>query len=244
MQLRVILDGAADATWNMAVDEALLTVGDPATLRLYGWSPHAISLGWFQRWQDFAELPAEVPVVRRLTGGGAIHHGSEVTFSLTCDAGVLPGDIAASYRLLHDAAVAALAQLGVPCSRLDAGAPQAARPDQRWCFATPGRDDVVTAHGKLLGSAQRRTNAQRPRILHHGSIVVQRPDLTPFVAALADTIVPDAAAIERLRTTLATHIAEALDLIPKPGALTPPERALAATLQTGRYGDPAFVRRR
>ncbi|MBL8729957.1 MAG: lipoate--protein ligase family protein [Planctomycetes bacterium] len=240
----MMLDGAADASWNMAVDEALLTAGDRATLRFYGWSPHAVSLGWFQRWTDFADVPADVAVVRRLTGGGAIHHGDEVTFSLTCDAAVLPGDIAASYRLLHDAAVAAMRRLGVPCSRLDAGAHQQARPDQRWCFAVPGRDDVVTARGKLLGSAQRRTRAPRPRILHHGSIVLRRPALTPFTAALADAIDDDPATVERLRAALTTGIADALDLIPAPGTLSPAEHALATHLQATRYRDPAFVRRR
>lgn len=244
MQLRVILDAPAEAAWNMAVDDALLQLGDRATLRLYGWSPHAVSLGWFQRWQDFADLPATVPVVRRLTGGGAIHHGDEITFALCCDATVLPGDIAGSYRLLHDAAVAALAAVGMSSTRLQHGAPPAARPDHRWCFATPGRDDVVTGRGKLLGSAQRRIAGARPRILHHGSIVVRRPALTPFVAALDDAGAAAATDVERLRAGLVARLAEALDLIPVPGELSAAERALAATLQTGRYLDPAFVRRR
>jgi lipoate-protein ligase A len=166
MQLRVMFDGTADATWNMAVDEALLATGDEATLRFYGWSPHAVSLGWFQSYGDFADLPPELAVVRRLTGGGAIHHGDEITFAVTCDAAVLPGDIAASYRLLHDAVVAVLQAHGVPCARLDHGAHLAAR------------------------------------------------------------------------------IANALDLIPVPGVLSPAERALATKLQMSRYRDPAFLRRR
>jgi lipoate-protein ligase A len=244
MQLRVMFDGTADATWNMAVDEALLATGDEATLRFYGWSPHAVSLGWFQSYGDFADLPPELAVVRRLTGGGAIHHGDEITFAVTCDAAVLPGDIAASYRLLHDAVVAVLQAHGVPCARLDHGAHLAARPGQRWCFAVPGRDDVVTDRGKLLGSAQRRTNAPRPRILHHGSIVVHRPALTPFTAALADTIADDPVAMQHLRSALAARIANALDLIPVPGVLSPAERALATKLQMSRYRDPAFLRRR
>lgn len=244
MTLRVLFDGAADAAWNMAVDEALLTVGDRATLRVYGWSPHAVSLGWFQHWQDFAEVPPDTPVVRRLTGGGAIHHGEELTFSLTCDAAVLPGDVAASYVRLHDAIVLALRQCGVPCARLAAGAPPAARPEQRWCFAAPGRDDIVTDRGKLLGSAQRRVRSPRPRILHHGSLVLRRPHLTPFVAATADTVANDPAFTASLGAALVAHLAEALDLIPAPGALTAAERALAAHLQTTRYRDPAFVRRR
>src|SRR5690606_24799825 len=135
----------------------------------YGWRPHAVSLGWFQRFVDFGDLPPGTAVVRRLTGGGAIHHGDELTFALVCDAARLPREIAAGYRLLHDAIVAALLELGVRCERLVDGSPPAARPEARWCFAEPGRDDVVTARGKLVGSAQRRIRAPHERVLHHGS---------------------------------------------------------------------------
>ncbi len=227
MHLRVILDGAGEAAWNMAVDEALLLAGDRATLRLYGWAPHAVSLGWFQSARDFADLPPATPIVRRLTGGGAIHHGDEVTFALACDADVLPGDVAAGYRVLHDAAVVALRALGVPCARLETGTAPNARPEARWCFAAPGRDDVVTSRGKLLGSAQRRLARPRPRILHHGSIVLRRPPLTPFVAASADAVGDDPRFADRLRHELTARIAAALDLGPMVGALRADEHALA-----------------
>src|SRR5690606_25770546 len=155
--------------WNMAADEALLQLGEAPALRLYGWRPHAVSLGYFQRFADFADLPATTPIVRRLTGGGAIHHGDELTFALVADADVLGSDIPASYRLVHDAAIAALAACGIDSHRQSQGDGLAARPTERWCFAEPGRDDVVTERGKLLGSAQRRIRQPRARVLHHGS---------------------------------------------------------------------------
>ena len=245
MPLRLLVDEPAAAAWNMAVDEALLVLATEPTLRLYGWRPHAVSLGWFQRAADFADLPPGTDVVRRLTGGGAIHHGDELTFALVLDADRLPRDVGASYRLLHDAAVTALGELGVDCARLEKGEPPSARPTDRWCFAVPGRDDVVTARGKLLGSAQRRV--QRPegaRVLHHGSLVLQRPALTPWVAAAADSGACDGPFAERLRTRLATGFAAALGLELRPGRRTGPEDALARELQEGRYRQPAFTRQR
>ncbi|MBX3464561.1 MAG: lipoate--protein ligase family protein [Planctomycetes bacterium] len=237
--LRVILDGAAPGDWNMAIDEALLLGDVRATLRLYSWSPHAVSLGWFQDPADFADLPAGTPIVRRRTGGGAIHHGEETTFALTCDADVLPREIRASYVLLHDAAVLALGRTGVACRRRDTGPGAATRCADRWCFAVPGRDDVVVGDRKLLGSAQRRLARPRARILHHGSIVLRRPALTPFVAAAADVVDPDADFTTRLGAALVAAIASALELEPVAGQLEPHERALATQVRALGHGDPA-----
>ena len=242
--LRVLIDPAGEAAWNMSVDEALLQVGGPPTLRLYGWSPHAVSLGWFQRLADFADLPADTVVVRRLTGGGAIHHGDELTFALVLDADRLPRDVASSYALVHDALIAALTEVGVDSERLAAGKAPAARPGTRWCFAVPGRDDLVTPAGKLLGSAQRRVSRPRPRVLHHGSLVLRRPELTPFVAAVDDSGTLDVDRRQRLQSAVIDRLAAALDLTPQPGSLGADERALAAQLATQRYGNPAFTGQR
>jgi lipoate-protein ligase A len=242
--LRVIEDGAGSPAWNMAVDEALLRGTAAPTLRLYGWRPSAVSIGWFQSASDFADLPPGTPVVRRLTGGGAIHHAVELTFALAVDAGALPEDVDASYALLHDAVAAALAAVGVPVVRRTDGPRPGARPRSRWCFASAGRHDLVTADGrKLVGSAQRRVAQSSPRVLHHGSIVLEPPPLTPFAAAVAEfTDVPRA--LPRLRRELVAAIGRALDLRATAGAVAPAEARLAAALDRDRYADPAFVRSR
>lgn len=227
----------------MALDAALLQLATVPTLRLYSWQPHAVSLGWFQQLADFADLPTTTPLVRRLTGGGAIHHADELTFSLALDATALPSDVAASYRLLHDAIVAALRAIGVSCRRLDAGEPCGARPAQRWCFAAPGRDDIVTDRGKLLGSAQRRVHTPHARVLHHGSLVLERPPLTPFVAALADQRPADATTRAELRSHLVAQLAGALRLPWHPGSATAAELQLAHHLES-QYGDGPLLRRR
>lgn len=242
--LRVLRDEPAPAAWNMAVDDALLQRATVPTLRLYGWWPHAVSLGWFQRLAEFADLPPGTPIVRRRTGGGAIHHGDEVTFALALPAELLPRDVAASYVLLHDAVVLALADIGIACERLDAGHAPTPRPIARWCFAEPGRDDLVTTRGKLLGSAQRRVHTPSPRVLHHGSLVLTTPSLTPFVAAVADAQPIDSSLRARLGDRLVHHFARVLALEPHDGSLTSDETALARQLQRDVYERDADLRRR
>ena len=241
MRLRRIDEPAIAAAANMARDEALLLASDSAALRLYGWSPHAVSLGYFQRIADFADLAPETSIVRRLTGGGAIHHGEEVTYALALPASTLPADVEASYALLHDAVVAALADVGVRARRLETGSGPGARPTSRWCFADPGRHDILDAQGrKLCGSAQRRVRTEHgPRVLHHGSLVVERPSLTPFVAAVTDQ--QPASCAHQLRERLAARIAEALRLELCPDTLTSAEEALAATLRRDRYDSDAHT---
>lgn len=228
----------------MAVDGALLALGEAPTLRIYGWQPHAVSLGYFQRIADFGDLPAETPIVRRSTGGGAIHHGDEITFSLALSAALLPTDIATSYELLHDGIIRALARIGVTSERATIGKAAAARPDSRWCFADPVRNDLITTTGKLLGSAQRRTNAAAPRVLHHGSLVLQRPSLTPFVAAVADQIEITEAVYASLREALIDELAKVLNLQPRQGQRSAAEDAMAMQLRDQQFGNAEFLRRR
>ncbi len=227
----------------MSVDGALLAVGAQPTLRLYGWRPHAVSLGYFQRAAAFDELPRGTPVVRRATGGGAIHHGDELTYALAVDAAALPRELAAGYRLLHDAIARALARVGVRCRRATEGR-LSARPEDPWCFGHPVQGDLVTERGKLCGSAQRRVNAPRPRVLHHGSLVLRRPELTPFVAAVSDQVEPTPALQGALREAVAEEVAAALGMSLERGELTPHELAVAAELERDVFGAEAHARRR
>lgn len=238
MILRRIDEPAIAAAANMARDEALLH-GDTAALRLYAWAPHSVSLGYFQARADFADLPRDVPLVRRLTGGGAIFHGDEVTYALALPTGTLPADVETSYALLHDAVVAALADVGVAATRMRHGTAPGARAKSRWCFFEPGRHDIVDAQGrKLVGSAQRRVSTTSgPRVLHHGSIVVRRPSTTPFVAAIEDQVAASRAGA--LRDHLAWNLATALGMEMRPDVLTAEEERAAAILRRDRYDSDA-----
>lgn len=229
--LRVLDTGAHPPAWNMAFDEVLLGAGGPPTLRLYRWDPPGLSLGRFQTSAAFAGVPGPHRLVRRRTGGGAIYHDDEITFALTLDAEILPGDVAGSYALLHRAVQQALAAVGVATELVPGTAAPTGRSKTDWCFARPGPHDLVlTANGrKLVGSAQRRVREPRPRVLHHGSLVLQAPTATPFCASVGDVI--DPRRVEGpLRQGLIAALGGALGLRPCPDTPSAAELAAAEAL--------------
>lgn len=183
--VRLIIDPPLDGPNNMARDQALLEACAAAdaepVLRFYAWSPATISLGRFQKLAEYERLPppaGELPVVRRTTGGGAILHDLEVTYSLVIPTGhpLLTGHASRLYELAHDAIITAIGplvrRLGCDDSRCDASSLRG----PFFCFARRHGLDVVvddadapTGVSKIAGSAQRRT----PRaILQHGSIML------------------------------------------------------------------------
>jgi len=199
----------------MARDEALLTaVGageSPPTLRLYQWDPPTISLGYFQRFADYEALdpPAgELPVVRRLTGGGAILHDLELTYSLTLPLShrLLDRGPHRLYEIAHGAIAAALRPLGVkaaPCGFTDDSTP---RRGPFFCFERRHEYDLLIGRAKVAGSAQRRT---RTAILQHGSIILGNRYGQQQTATLP---VPFAESVAGLRTTVAVQLARACGL--------------------------------
>lgn len=228
----------------MAIDEALLVAGGPPTLRLYGWSPPGLSIGYFQEASPFREIPGHHVLVRRPTGGGAIYHRDELTFALTLDTSLLPGSLADSYRVIHDAAAAALDRIGVTVRWALDGVSSEQPANSPWCFANPCRSDLVDSSlRKILGSAQRRIRRPHPRTLNHGSIVIRRPEATPFCAAVEDQASPDAV-VSDLEEYLASEVANGLALHPQPGEATREELDLARQLMERRYGNAAFTHRR
>jgi len=180
---RLLRTGAGAPDFNMALDEALLRGGGAPALRLYAWDPSALSLGWFQPPQAFdlqAARAAGVVLVRRPTGGGAIHHAHELTFSLTGEPGrdgYPAGDVEA-VRWVHGVLARALAALGVEAHE-HGGTRLSTRPrDATLCFHDHTALDLVDALGrKLAGSARRRLGA---RVLHHGSLPLEVPALSPL----------------------------------------------------------------
>jgi lipoate-protein ligase A len=181
---RLLLDGAADGPWNMAVDGALLESarGGVCTLRLYRWAGPWLSLG---RGQDpdpglVARCTAAgVGVVRRPTGGLAVLHGADLTYALAAPEAVLPPGLQGSYALVARALTRAFETLDVP-TRRSPGAARPRRPRGFDCFAEPAEDELLARDRKLCGSAQRRSGGS---VLQHGSIRL-RPD-PPRAAAAA-----------------------------------------------------------
>lgn len=254
---RLLLSGPVPAVEAMAVDEALLLHGAIPTLRLYRWEPHGVSLGYFQRaadfpWDRFAR--EGVPVVRRLTGGGAIFHGDEITFSITAPLAhpLLEGTVLASYGRVHGAIAFALSRLLPDTVRVSPRGKIPIRSDvagSPWCFhestafdlAAGGTRAEPSSRGKIVGSAQRRTGG---RVLHHGSIVLRVNRFTPEVASVESLGGdPDP---ERAEEVLARALGVVLG--PESGriveSLAPAEAAAAARLAAERYANDAWTRRR
>jgi lipoate-protein ligase A len=164
----------------MAADEVLLRrVGageSPPTLRFYQWDPPTISLGYFQKYAEYEALPppaGDLPVVRRLTGGGAILHDRELTYSLTLPLGydLLANGPNRLYELAHDVVIACLSESGIEARRGGQGDESGAAKGPFFCFARRHPLDVLIGPDKVAGSAQRRT---RNAVLQHGSIILER----------------------------------------------------------------------
>lgn len=243
--LFVFRDPPLDGPENMARDEHLLHAADlrPAVLRIYAWSPPAISLGYFQRFADLARLPDELrrlAVVRRPTGGGAILHDREVTYCLVAD-DTLPAARAAPaafYRLVHACWRAALA---ADEPRVELAPEEWPFPSPRsgpfFCFEKPGRTDLIVGGDKLLGSAQRRVPG---RVLQHGSLLLGRRFADHPGADLRD---PPASVVDRWVTAFIEHVAAALELTCEPATWTPARLADVARRRE-KYAGAAWTRAR
>jgi lipoate-protein ligase A len=165
----------APGAWNMAVDEALaesVRAGGGPVLRVYRWSPPCLSLGRNQPsgGYDRDEIRRRgLDVVRRPTGGRAVLHGRELTYSVATREGALGGP-RQSYAALNRALVAGLARLGVPARLQPAGAERAPLPSLAPCFEQPVEGEVTAEGRKLVGSAQR---MDRGVMLQHGSLPIE-----------------------------------------------------------------------
>lgn len=166
----------SDGARNMAVDDVLFDAakrGGPATLRFYRWTPACLSLGRNQPARGRYDANAPEPgrdIVRRPTGGLAVYHDDEVTYSLACAVGVL-GTPRETFLRVHRAIARGLASLGVPAeiAPLGARAPDPGDPIGI-CFRAPAHGEILAAAGKLVGSAQR---TEDRTVLQHGSILVE-----------------------------------------------------------------------
>jgi lipoate-protein ligase A len=238
---RLITTWRAAPAFNMALDQALLEArGAPPTLRFYTWRPEALSLGYFQRIADVPAAERTRAVVRRITGGGAIHHSNELTFSIAIDASdpLYAGSIGASYERIHRAIAAALAEVGVTATLRGEQVLASERTDTGMCFHESSPLDLVWNERKGVGSAQRRTGG---RVLHHGSIKLAGSPLEGDIATveqMGTKTTPEAFA-PILRAAFERELGLTLE------ASVPDENERERTRQLApRFVDPAFVRRR
>lgn len=204
---RLLETGSHDGFFNMAVDEMLARSRalQMPVLRVYAWRPHAISLGFHQSPDDLDLARCEsdgVDVVRRPTGGRAIYHAHEVTYSVVIPGahplyGEKPLEV---YNRISSALVNALLRTGVELQLARAQMPDAGfgNYQKRFaCFATSAKYEVQSHGKKLVGSAQRRFESA---LLQHGSIILG----TEHLRLLDYLRLADARKVRRARHLLAS----------------------------------------
>lgn len=176
---RFIRTGYADAYTNMALDEAIMTAClqklVPPTLRLYGWKPAAVSIGYFQKLHNAVNIQTcsrlGINVVRRLTGGRAVLHQHEVTYSVIIreDYPQMPRTVVDSYRFISKGIIEGLRFLGAEVT-MESGRDKARGLDSSACFDSASMYEVLFEGRKVVGSAQVRKDGV---ILQHGSILIE-----------------------------------------------------------------------
>lgn len=189
MTWRLLHTPPSNGAWNMAVDEAILEHihrGEALpTLRLYAWNPPCLSLGHAQSFRDVDMDRIRSrgwEVVRRLTGGRAILHTDELTYSVTGSAEepALAGGVLESYNRLAQALMFAIHQLGLPVEMKEQADQPATLNLNPVCFEVPSTYEITVNEKKLIGSAQAR---KKEGVLQHGSLPLSG-DLTRICEGL------------------------------------------------------------
>ena len=238
---RLLKTWDASPAFAMGLDDALLcATGATPTLRLYTWQPDTLSLGYFQRRRSVPDADQASAVVRRITGGGAIHHIAELTFSITVerDHALYAGPVEASYRRVHAAVIDALQELGLNASLREDRTLSSDRESTGMCFHHSTPLDIAWNGRKGVGTAQRRT---KERILHHGSIKLGSSDLEGSIATVAEC--GQDLSFAQLGERLVRAMAGRFEIDWQEGEVLPSEREAARRLGE-RFIDPAFVARR
>lgn len=157
-KIRLLKTGAHPAAWNMALDEAMVHIAAESkawthSLRFYSWTPAAVSIGYFQSLQEEVDLDAckkyGVDVVRRMTGGGAVFHDAELTYSFITKE--YPNGIHDSYHLICGAIIDGLKTIGIDGQFIPI-------------------NDLLVGGKKFSGNAQTR---KRGVLLQHGTILLK-----------------------------------------------------------------------
>jgi lipoyl(octanoyl) transferase len=265
---RLLVDAPAAGSWNMAVDEVLLegvVAGTAApTLRFYRWAPPCLSLGYFQAF-DVVDLDGcralGVDIVRRTTGGRAILHDRELTYSVVLPALMMghDGGVLASYYRLSLALQEGLRRLGVRATLAPQSAATGSPAHGPVCFDRPSAHEILLDGRKLVGSAQVRRGGA---LLQHGSILIEprignlmaclrRPDgsagsadgedpIEDGVAGLAEVGVSDPS---RIAAAIAEAFADRFELRLVAGTLRADELAAAAALAESKYQAAGWTER-
>ena len=269
MRWRLLITPPQPGALNMAIDEAIAeAVANrlvPPTLRCYRWEPPCLSVGYFQSVAETVDLERcqelGVDCVRRPTGGRAVLHDDELTYSLSAPEAhpLVSGDVTESYRKISQGVLAGLRELGIPA---EAAPPRPVRsplstPASAVCFYVPSDYELTVEGRKIVGSAQMRT---RGVVLQHGSFLLSADPHKLYALLKLGSEEERAAQIESFyrRVTSASAVlgrpvsfdtaaaamargfASALGVELLEGELTAEEVARAECLRAEKYGSPAW----
>ena len=254
----LIVDPPASGAWNMALDEALLehaSEKEIPTLRIYQWERPTLSLGYFQRYEERNTHPASagVDVVRRQSGGGAILHDQEITYSLTVpNSHPLASDPQSLYLSIHRGLIDWLHGLLSDDSEFSLETFESTdqsidiNDEAFLCFLRRSSGDVVvrkassSSEHKIIGSAQRR---RRGAILQHGSILWSTSDFAQEICGFAN-IMENGKTLSAAQDNLVECLATLFGFDLERGLLLPAVEMKANEHLNDRYRQSSWTRRR
>lgn len=175
-KFRLITSESQNGFMNMAIDEAIAIACDkqlsPPTLRLYTWNPPCVSIGYFQDVNEVIDISEckkqNIDIVRRLTGGKAVLHNKELTYSIISPSknDIFPKYIKGSYKAIADCLLQGLKNLGISGEITESPSKKGVGFS---CFLDTSFYEISVKGKKLIGSAQKRW---RNLFLQHGSIII------------------------------------------------------------------------
>lgn len=245
--VELMIDRPARGSWNMAVDQALLeraAAGGSPVLRLYQWEPATLSLGYFQSGRARESHPPShhLDLVRRASGGGAIVHDRELTYSL-----VLPqsnrwaADNQNLFARMHATLIRCLEENGVDGCQVFSGAAAEKREGEPFlCFQRRANGDVVLNDFKIAGSAQRRLDKA---LLQHGSFLVGQSAAAPELPGIRELSGVDLS-VDTLIREWPPRLADAFDWEWRAASLEPAVVARAQEIESERFAADSWTWKR
>lgn len=187
-EARLIIHDAAPGPWNMAVDQSLLESAAQLgliSIRIYRWDNPTLSLGYFQNGSDRHSHPASTncELIRRASGGGAILHDRELTYSIAIPIDLLNQNSTQDlYTIAHKATIEVLARVGVQLNMCHS--PDDVTSNKPFlCFQRRASGDLLIGTEKVGGSAQRRLH---DAVLQHGSLLLEKSSYCPELPGIVD----------------------------------------------------------
>jgi len=257
---RFLDTGANNGFWNMAVDEAIFITTKEKnlspTLRFYRWRPSAVSIGYAQNVGEEVNLKEckrlKMDVVRRYTGGGAIFHDDELTYSFISktDGYQHFDDLLASYKQVCWGIIKGLSELGISVKFREVRNKLSSR-EKVPCFMANSKHDLIVNEKKVLGNAQRRT---KEVFLQQGSLplsynfnLINRifPGSNGFKnrATSISEILDQEISLEKIKEKLLFGFTSHFSVNFKEGTLSEEEQSLARKLFKEKYSSPEWNNR-